>query len=143
MSDATDQPSGISLPLVGGDEVLLAGVQLHGLRQRVNRLQRTLRLAIETELGSLVGKSFGSLAANQQVAAMIHQLLDAHALRIRCPECGHPGILRCSPRPSLATGAFVIDHAIAGRRTFHLGISTIPELKLVAKPARRASKFAS
>ena len=123
--------------------VEVVGTQLANLQQKMNRLHRTVRLTIEAELASLVGLSFGTLAANEDVVAMIHDVLEAHGLRVQCPECGHPAILRCSGRPGVASGAFVLDHSIEGRRTFHGGYSTLPELRLVAKPRRRGKKRAS
>jgi hypothetical protein len=120
-----------------------ASEQLSRLQQQLNRLQRTVRLTIETEIASLSGLSFGSLAANQAVVALLQEMIDAHGLRVRCPECGHAAILRCSARPGVPAGVFVLDHTIEGRRTFHGGGATVPELRLVARPARRSTKKAS
>jgi len=117
-----------------------ANLQLIRLQQQLNRLQRSIRLSIEGEFASLVGQSFQSLEANEAVTGMIQQLLDAHGLRVQCPECGHPAILRCSPRPGVAHGVFVLDHTIEGRRTFHGGYSVLPTIRLVAKPARRTKQ---
>jgi hypothetical protein len=130
-------------PVLAPASLTATSDQLVKLRQQINRLHRTLRLTIEAELGSLVGRSFGNLAANQEVVLVIHEMLEAHGLRVRCPVCGHPAILRCSERPGVASGAFVLDHTIEGRRTFHGGFSVLPELHLVAKPARRSAKRAS
>lgn len=107
------------------------------LDRELNRLQRTIRLAIQERLRQFTGRSLGTLAANREFARAIHRLLDSHGLRVRCSECGHPAILRVSPRRGSAAGAFVFDHAIEGRRTFHGGGGRVPELQLVAKPARR------
>ena len=110
------------------------------LQQELNRLQRSIRLAIQGQLGKLNGQSMGSLAENRELAKWIHELLDSHGLRVRCCECGHPAILRVSPRGGIANGVFVFDHTIEGRRTFHGGKPVVPELLLVAKPARRSRK---
>lgn len=107
------------------------------LQRELNRLQRAVRLAIQTQLSSLTGKSFQDIKQNRALAESIHQLLDSHGLRIQCTECGHPAILRVSPRPSIPSGVFVFDHTLDGRRTFHGGSSTVPEIKLVAKPPRK------
>lgn len=114
-----------------------AGAMLADLEQQLNRLQRSIRNAIQAELASLVGKSLGSLEHNQQLVGSIHQLLDGHGFRMQCSECGHPAILRVSPRAGIANGAFVFDHSIDGRRTFHGGRAVMPAIRLVAKPARR------
>ena len=109
------------------------------LQQELNRLQRSIRLAIQAQLGKLSGQSMASLAENKELAKSIHQLLDGHGLRVQCTECGHPAILRVSPRNGVKNGVFVFDHTIDGHRTFHGGSSVIPEFRLVAKPSRRAA----
>lgn len=112
------------------------------LQQQLNRLQRTIRLAIQSKLAQLAGRSMGSLAQNRQLAKSLHELLDGHGLRVMCSECGRPAILRVSPRRGSADGVFVFDHTIDGRRTFHGGRSTMPELHLVAKPVRQPRRVA-
>lgn len=113
-----------------------AATRIESLKQQINRLQREVRLTIESELADWTGRTYGSLIANQDVVRMIHELIDGHGLRLKCPECGHPAILRCSSRPGIANGVFVFDHQIAGRRTFHGGGVVMPPLRLVAKPPR-------
>ncbi len=137
------EPDGAALANASLASASVAGSQMLRLQQQLNRLQRTVRLTMEAEFLLFFGKSFGSLAANQEVVAMIQDVLESHGLRVRCPECGHPAILRCSARPGVASGVFVLDHTIEGRRTFHGGTSTVPELKLLAKPPRRTAKQAS
>jgi hypothetical protein len=107
------------------------------LDQELNRLQRAIRLAIQAQLGKMFGRSLGSLQQNRNLVASIHRLLDSHGLRMRCSECGHPAILRVSPRGGAAHGAFVFDHTIDGRRTFHGGRGTVPMIRLVTKPTRK------
>ena len=122
-------------PIAGaGDD---AGTVLAELEQQINRLQRSIRVAIQNHLASLTGKSLDSLEHNRQLVESIHQLLEGHGLRVQCSECGHPAILRVSPRAGIAKGAFVFDHSIDGRRTFHGGRAVMPAIRLVAKPARR------
>jgi len=106
------------------------------LNQELNRLQRTIRLAIQGQLSKMVGRSFDDLEKNRQLVDSIHQLLDSHGLRVRCLECGHPAILRVSPRGD-SSGVFVFDHTIEGKRTFHGGRKTVPLIRLVAKPPRK------
>ena len=114
-----------------------AKVAMTELEQDLNRLQRSIRLAIQAQLGKLAGQSLGSLEQNQRLVASIHELLESHALRVRCIECGHPAILRVSPREGSAHGAFVFDHTIDGKRTFHGGKGCVPSILLVAKPPRK------
>jgi hypothetical protein len=117
-----------------------AAAAIGELQREIHRLQRAIRLAIEKQLSFLTGRSTETLVNNQELAQQIHQLLDSHGLRLKCPECGHPAILRVSPRPGMSSGAFVFDHTIDGRRTFHGGRQVVPELQLTAKPLRRKQK---
>ncbi|WP_413433036.1 hypothetical protein [Crateriforma spongiae] len=123
-----------------GKAVSLDVIQAQGtiteLRMELNRMQRTIRLTIQARLRHLQGQSCDTLEANQALATELHELLDSQGLRVQCSECGHPAILRVSPRKGSPRGAFVFDHTINGRRTFHGGAGTIPELRLVAKPKR-------
>ena len=107
------------------------------LNQELNRLQRTIRLAIQEKLSKMVGRSFDDLQKNRELAESIHQLLDSHGFRVRCLECGHPAILRVLPRGD-SSGVFVFDHTIEGKRTFHGGRKTVPVIRLVAKPPRKS-----
>ncbi|WP_157609882.1 hypothetical protein [Roseimaritima ulvae] len=113
------------------------------LNQQLNHLQRSIRQAIEAYLHSMVGQSFGTVAENQQFVRSVQALLESHGLRVRCPECGHPAILRCSRSRGSVGGVFVFDHYIQGRRTFHGGGSTLPKVSVIAKPARRSASAAS
>lgn len=100
-------------------------------------------MAIQGQLATMTGRCLESLQQNRELAETIHQLLDGHGLRVKCVECGHPAILRVSPRPGKPNGVFVFDHTIEGRRTFHGGRSTIPTIQLVAKPPRKKTRRAA
>lgn len=113
------------------------------LTQQLNHIQRSIRQAIEAYLHSMAGQSFGSVAENQQFVRLVQALLESHGLRVRCPECGHPAILRCSRSGGSAGGVFVFDHYIQGRRTFHGGGSIVPKVSVIAKPARHSASAAS
>ncbi|MCP4891879.1 MAG: hypothetical protein P1U77_20310 [Rubripirellula sp.] len=116
---------------------------LEELQQELNRLQRKVRITIQTQLASITGRSLGGLAENRELIASIQEVLEGHGLRIQCAECGHPAILRVSPRPGSSTGVFVFDHTLDGRRTFHGGGSVVPAIKLVAKPPRKKRRRAA
>ncbi len=116
---------------------------LEQLTQQLNQIQRSIRRAIEAYLHSMAGKSFGSVAENQHFARSVQALLESHGLRVRCPECGHPAILRCSRSSGSAGGVFVFDHYIQGRRTFHGGGNLVPKVYVLSKPARRSASAAS
>ncbi|MEM9366340.1 MAG: hypothetical protein AAGD07_10100 [Planctomycetota bacterium] len=114
-----------------------AAALLRRMQQDLNQIQRRVRLQIQSQLQAFVGQSLGSLERNQALASAIHAMLDSHGLRVRCTQCGHPAILRVSSRKSMPSGAFVFDHTLDGKRTFHGGTAVVPELKLNAKPSRR------
>ena len=125
------------------DDAAIAEQVLGDLKRQMNRLQREIRLAIQSQLSQMAGRSLGSLEANRELARSIQEMLDAHGLRVRCTHCGHPAILRVSPRKGSPRGAFVFDHSIDGRRTFHGGAGVVPELRLVSKPTRRGKRAAA
>jgi len=112
---------------------------LAALQQQLNRIQRRVRLELQAQLASLSGRSLGTLQANRELAGAIQQLLQTHSLRVRCQQCGHPAILRASPRKGMPGGAFVFDHKINGKRTFHGGTPVVPTLQLTTKPPRGGS----
>lgn len=111
--------------------------QVQRLTAEVHALQQQISHRIELRLQQFHGWSFASLAENQAFAKLVHQMLDSHGLRVVCPECGHPAILRCLRVGNAKHGAFVFDHYLDTGRTFHGGPSTVPLIKVVAKPARR------
>ncbi len=113
--------------------------QLEQLSGEVESIQSQIRRSIEARLQQFHGWAFGSLAENQAFAKMVHQILDSHGLRVRCPECGSPAILRCLRAGNAKNGAFVFDHYLDTGRTFHGGPTTVPLLQVVSKPARRAA----
>lgn len=113
------------------------GARLIGqLQLELNRIQRSVRRMVQGKLAGLTGRNLGDLAANRSMVAAVQALLETHSLRICCPQCGHPAILRVSPRKGMPGGAFVMDHTVAGRRTFHGGGATVPVIHLMAKPKR-------
>ncbi|WP_246112995.1 hypothetical protein [Allorhodopirellula solitaria] len=122
----------------GPEPLVPAAEVLELLQQEVNRIQRSIRLTLQGKLQDLVGRSMGSVEHNRALAAAIQSMLDQHGFRIRCHQCGHPAILRLSPRKGIPTGAFVFDHTIDGRRTFHGGSATVPPIHLLAKPERKS-----
>jgi hypothetical protein len=116
-----------------------ANAGLSQLNQQITGIQRSIRTAVERYLQQLSGASFGSLEENQAFVKSVQKMMDSHALRVRCPECGHPAILRCSRNAAVAAGVFVFDHYLPEGRTFHGGGRTLPMIRVVAKPNRRKS----
>ncbi len=141
-SDRTPRDADSSVARVPIDQQQ-AGTVITDLKLELNRMQRTIRLTIQAKLSGLQGRSCGTLEANQALATALHELIDGQGLRVQCSECGHPAILRVSPRKGSPRGAFVFDHSIDGRRTFHGGAGVVPELRLVSKPTRRGKRAAA
>ncbi len=111
--------------------------QLKQLTGEVESMQQQIRRTLEARLQQFSGWSFMSLAENQEFAKLVQQLLDTHGLRVECPECGNPAILRCLRAGNAKHGAFVYDHYLDSGRTFHGGPTTVPLIRVVPKPARR------
>ncbi len=122
-----------SQPIVLAD----AAASIAEMEREFNRLQREIRRTVQDRLAKFSGRRLGDLKSNQRLATAIHHLLDSHGLRVRCNECGHPAILRVSPRSGSPAGVFVFDHTIDGRRTFHGGRRTLPAIVLIGKPPRK------
>lgn len=116
-----------------------ASLQMEQITSETESMQQQIRVHIESRLQQFHGWSFGSLDDNQRFAKMVHQILDGYGLRVQCPECGHPAILRCLGAGNAKHGVFVFDHYLESGRTFHGGPTTVPMIRVVAKPARRPS----
>ena len=125
----------MAMPLA---QVQRAVAELHKLSSDLTILQQQIQVTLENRLAQFQGWSFGSIAENQEFAKLLHQILDSHGLRVVCTECGHPAILRCLRAGNAKHGVFVFDHYLDSGRTFHGGPTTVPTLKVTAKPARRS-----
>lgn len=112
-------------------------INLAATRAEIEAFQRAIVVSLEITLNGYAGWNFGSLQNNRTFVRSVHELLDANGLRVECPECGAPAILRCQAAGNSKTGVFLYDHYLETGRTFHGGRTTFPEVKLVAKPPRR------
>lgn len=110
---------------------------LESVGEEIQHHQQAIRHSIEQKLAAFCGWNFGTLAENQVFAARVHELLESNGLRVECPECGAPAILRCQGAGNSKTGVFLFDHYLETGRTFHGGPTTFPGVKVVAKPPRR------
>ena len=122
----SEKPASVSVATLAELSMILDQVRLETIRK------------IEGHLISLSGSRMDSLQGNQMLAKSLHQLLDSHGFRIRCPECGEPAIMRCLAAGNSQTGSFVFDHVLSHGRTFHGGRSSVPKLEVVAKPSRHS-----
>ncbi len=113
--------------------------QLDNLTDEVRLLQQQIRQRIEQRLQRFHGWAFNSLSDKQAFAKHVQQMLESHGLRVECPECGHAAILRGLRIGNAKHGAFVFDHYLDSGRTFHGGSTSVPLIRVVPKPARRAA----
>jgi hypothetical protein len=90
-------------------------------------LREQTRRAVQQLLSENAGKDFPSLEEKQAFATRIRDLLRRADLRIKCPRCGEPAILRASAAGNSRYGVFHFDHPVAGARSSHRGSTKFPE----------------
>lgn len=101
-------------------------------------LRQKTRQAIEHLLAEKAGKEFLSLQARQAFAADIRERLQRVGLRIECPKCSQPAMLRATLAGDSIDGVFKFDHASTG----HGGSGTLPTgLKVIDAPDDGRVKF--
>ena len=113
---------------------------LEATRTEIAAFKDAIRVSLEITLNNYAGWNFGSLRNNQTFTRSVHEMLESNSLRVECPECGAPAILRCQSAGNAKTGVFLYDHYLSSGRTFHGGPTTFPRIKLVPRPPRRRSK---
>jgi hypothetical protein len=114
---------------------------LQGINARLTQLLAPVIENVKEILTRLKGRSFG-LATNEALVSVIQQLLSRLGLRVSCPRCSEPAILRCRETGNARDGSFQFEHSAGGRQTNHGGGATFPALTLVPAPPdrRRARK---
>jgi predicted RNA-binding Zn-ribbon protein involved in translation (DUF1610 family) len=117
--------------------VAQVAARMAACRQEIVLHQVAIRRAVEGAVRGLAGMNCGSFAANRAMAKSVQVLLAENGLRLVCPECGQPAILRCQRAGTSKTGAFQYDHTVDGRRTFHGGSTSFPLATVVPAPPRR------
>ena len=115
----------------------LGGIE--ALNQRLTELLRPFTADVQSFLDDLEGRSFG-LAANKAIVLSIQLLLQRLGLRIRCPHCSEPAILRCRSTGNTKGGSFQLEHSARGRQTNHGGGTTFPAMRLVPVPPDKRRK---
>jgi hypothetical protein len=131
----TDQPETVQPDSAD----LLRGLQT--IDQRLTSLLAPVIEDVEAALARLEGRSFG-LEANEAIVSAIQQLLNRLGLRVSCPRCSEPAILRCRETGNARDGSFQFEHSASGKQTNHGGGASFPALTLVPAPPdrRRARK---
>jgi hypothetical protein len=108
--------------------------RLHFAQRQVAAQRELIRRTLERVVQDLTGWRPANFREGRETAARIHQLLEANGLRIACPQCSAPAILRC--QGSRGRALFVFDHTFASGRTFHGGTPELPRLSVVVKSVR-------
>ncbi len=103
--------------------------------------RRRLCQELTEKLGSFSGQALATLEDKQAFVRAIHTLLDDNGLRLECPTCGEPAILRCMKTGNSLQGCFLFDHRVGGKRTMHGGRNEIPSLVVTDKPVRAKRKL--
>lgn len=111
--------------------------QIATCRQEIELHQAAIRRSVENTVRGLAGLNCGTFDANRAAAKSVQQLLAENGLRVTCPECGEPAILRCQRAGNSKAGVFQFDHVVAGRRTFHGGSTSFPLVTVTPTPPRR------
>ena len=85
-------------------------MNLAATRAEIESFKHAIQVSLEVTLNSFAGSNFGSIQNNKTFARSIQELLDSNGLRVACPECGSPAILRCQSAGNSKTGVFLYDH---------------------------------
>jgi len=99
-----------------------------------NRIEEALKEPMQdfqSYLLTLEGKSFESFEANHTITTIIQRTASQLRLAFACAKegCGHAAKLRC--KSGKAHGAFIFEHSVGGKQTFHGGRTTFPPLRLI------------
>lgn len=96
------------------------------LEERVSRVTRLLDQAGPEERRAFV--------------AALREELNSLNLRVVCPACEQPAILRFGRTGTAKDGAFFFEHSTGGRKTSHGVTTAVPTIKLVSKPPDKRMK---
>jgi hypothetical protein len=86
------------------------------------------------------GKSFGNFEADMMFAKLLQQLANRLRLRLLCPHCGQPAILRFHKAGRPPRGVYQFEHSAHGKKTHHGGAVTVPKLEFVPAPVDRRER---
>jgi hypothetical protein len=116
--------------------------RIRTLNERVTQAQKAISIELQSLFKELVGRSFGSLEANQQVADGLRFLMQRLEVRVACPQkgCGKPALLRARRAGRSPEGTFGFEHVVGNQLMAHAASTRLPELKLVPAPPDRRRK---
>ena len=104
-------------------------------------LRERTREKVQKVLDALSGQDFPSLEARKAIATEIRVALDRVGLRLKCPQCSLPAVLRAVRAGNSRNGVFQFDHPSGGSRTTHKGSSVFPNgLTVTDAPVDRRLK---
>jgi predicted RNA-binding Zn-ribbon protein involved in translation (DUF1610 family) len=112
---------------------------IEALNQRLTQVLQPFTADVQAFLDGIEGRSFG-LAANKSIVLSTQLLLQRLGLRVRCPHCGEPAILRCRSTRNAKGGSFQFEHSARGKQTNHGGGTTFPAMRLVPAPPDKRRK---
>lgn len=109
--------------------------QMERLDGRMREVLAPVVAELQALLDTLAGKALRRLEEKVALATLLQVMLQRLGLRVRCPRCGKPAVLRCRSMAEHSPGAFYFQHQGGGQpKSGHLASPVVPELKLVAAP---------
>ena len=116
-------------------------IELAAIETQYQALRDLTRTSIQAVLNQLAGKEFPTLVAKQEIATRLREVMKRMDLRVKCPGCGEPAILKASSAGKAEIGIFTFDHPVAGARSTHRGPTQFPEnLEVVDAPVDRRAR---
>jgi len=118
---------------------------INQLNKRFESFRETVRAELQAELDAWTDPaksvSFRDAVEKKLLASKLQRLLNRVGLRVACPKCGEPAIVRGGSFGTMATGGFRFEHRIRGKSRPHLTVPDLPHMKLIPAPDARNRKF--
>jgi len=113
---------------------------LEQLQAGLDAFQVQLVHPLQEYVKRLEGKSFGTFEADRMFAKSLHKIANRLRLRVRCPHCGEPAILRFHNAGRPPRGVYQFEHSAHGKKTDHGGGVVIPKIEFVDAPIDRRER---
>ena len=113
---------------------------LEQLQAGLDAFQVQLIDPLQEYVKRLEGKSFGTFEADRMFAKSLHKIANRLRLRVRCPHCGEPAILRFHNAGRPPRGVYQFEHSAHGKKTDHGGGVVIPKIEFVDAPVDRRER---